>query len=388
VSSFGSQPIRVLHLGSPTGLYGAERWILALARHLPPGRVESCVAVIKDSPELEAPLCREAARLGLPTRIFTAYGKLSLPAIGQIRAFIRENGIDIVHSHGYKTDLIGRLASWGTRCKTVVTPHGWSINAGTALKLYEALDRMVFQFVDAVVPLSEDLHRGLVRVPGMRRRLRLIENGVDLADIDAAYEVPPQLQRWRREGAFVIGYIGQLITRKRIDTLLHAFRDLPVTHKYLCIVGDGPQRAELERLASKLGISEQVTFFGFRQDRLELLRGFDVFVLPSELEGIPRCLMEAMSAAVPVIASNIPGCRDIVVEGVTGLLFVPGDEGALTGKLTQLAQEPSLRERLGRAASSKIRETHSAEAMARRYVTLYEELLGVGARAQPVKETA
>jgi len=373
----GSKSIRVLHVGSPTGLYGAERWILALTKHLP-SRVESWVAVIKDSPELDAPLCQEAARLGLRTRVFTSYGKLSLSAIGQVRSFIRENSIDIAHTHGYKTDLIGRLAVRATPCKTVVTPHGWSVNAGAALGLYEALDRIVFLFVDAVVPLSAELHRGLARLPGLRRRLRLIENGVDLSDVDAASEVSPAVQRWRRDGTLILGYIGQLITRKRIDTLIRAFRELPRDRKHLCIVGDGPQRAELERLSSELEVSEQVTFFGFREDRLQLLRGFDVFVLPSELEGIPRCLMEAMSAGVAVIASDIPGCRDVVEDGATGLLFTPGNAAELTRKIAMLADNAPLRTSLALAGCKRIRNTHSAEAMAGRYLALYEELVACG----------
>src|SRR5207302_9696286 len=233
-----------------------------------------------------------AARLGLRTQVFESYGKLSLSAIGQLRRFIRKNRIDILHTHGYKTDIIGRLATCGIRCKTVTTPHGWSANAGAKLQLYEALDRMVFQFFDAIVPLSAELHGALERFPRLRPRLHLITNGVDLSDLNAAGDPPPQMREWRTEGRLVVGYIGQLIARKRVDTLIQAFQRLAVARKHLCIIGDGPQRAQLERLAGELGESDHITFFGYREDRMRLLRCFDLFVLPSELEGVPRCLME------------------------------------------------------------------------------------------------
>ena len=126
--------IRVLHLGSPTGLYGAERWILALAGHLPADRVESWIGAIRDAPDLEAPLCRVAAQMGFPTRVFTAYGRFSVAAIGQIRRFIREKQISVVHTHGYKTDIIGYLAARGTDCRTMATPHGWRASPGMRLR--------------------------------------------------------------------------------------------------------------------------------------------------------------------------------------------------------------------------------------------------------------
>jgi glycosyltransferase involved in cell wall biosynthesis len=369
-----SRRIRVLHLGSPTGLYGAERWILALAKHLPRERVHSWVAVIKDSPELEAPLCVHAAQLGLPTQVFESHGKLSLSAIAQLRAFIHENRIDVLHTHGYKMDIIGLFATVGTGCATVTTPHGWSKHAGMKLQIYETLDRLAFQFTDAIAPLSADLYDGLARWPRLRSRLHLIPNAVDLSEIDVA-SVPPRI-----EGAFVIGYIGQLIARKRIDTLIRAFHELPIPGKCLQIIGDGPQRSELERLAAALGESQRIRFFGYREDRVSLLRGFDLFVLPSELEGIPRCLMEAMGAGIAVIASAIPGCRDLVEDGATGLLFTVGDEADLAGKIEALFANPDRRAHLALAGRQRVCESYSAKSMATKYLALYDSLLRHRAR--------
>jgi len=112
----------VLQLGSPTGLYGAERWIIALAKHLRPDQVESIVGTIKDAPGDVPPLCRQAAAMGLRTEVFESHGKLSLTAVRLLNAFIRANRIDILHTHGYKTDILGWAAVRSTGCKAVSTP--------------------------------------------------------------------------------------------------------------------------------------------------------------------------------------------------------------------------------------------------------------------------
>ena len=365
-------------MGSPTGLYGAERWILALIKHLPPSEVESFVGVIKDSPELEAPLCTVAGDLGFPAHVIEAYGKLSRSAIGKLRRLLLEHQIDILHTHGYKTDLIGVLAVRGTPCKTLSTPHGWSVNAGFKLQVYEALDRLSFLFMDAVAPLSRDLFDGLESLPGLKRKLHLIENAVDLSEIDAPGETPDVLHRWHEEGRAVIGYIGQLITRKRIDTLIEAFHALDIPNKQLCLIGDGPQRQELEALSERLGEGRNVAFLGFRGDRIDFLKGFDIFVLPSELEGIPRCLMEATGAGVAVIASDIPGCREVVISEQTGLLVPPGDAEALSRQMSRLIESQTLRDRLARAGAERTRQRYSADAMAGAYTQIYRAMIEVG----------
>ena len=372
-----ARPLRVLHMGSPTGLYGAERWILALIKHLPREQIESFVGVIKDAPDLEAPLCTVASELGFKTHVIESYGKLSRSAVGQLRRVLIDHQIDILHTHGYNTDLIGSLAVRGTRCKTLSTPHGWSVNAGFKLQVYEALDRLCFLFMDAVVPLSRDLYEGLASLPGMKRKLHLIENAVDLSEIDAPGETPDILRHWHEEGRIVIGYIGQLITRKRIDTLIEAFHALDMPNKQLCLIGDGPQRHKLERLAERLGETQNIAFLGFRGDRIDFLKGFDIFVLPSELEGIPRCLMEATGAGIAVIASDIPGCRDVVLPGQTGLLVPAGDAEGLSRQMNLLIADQVFRAQLARAGAERTRQRYSADALAGAYTRLYRSMTDV-----------
>jgi len=364
----------VMQLGSPTGLYGAEHWILALIRHLDRDEVETIVSVIRDDPSLEAPLCSVAAREGFRTFVIEAPGRFNWAAVRQLRQYILENEVDVLHTHGYKMDIAGLLATRGTRCRLVTTPHGWSTGAGLALRIYEGIDRAIFPFFDAVAPLSETLHDELLSVPGVKRKLHLIRNAVDISEIDATSARAPQLAAWREEGQFIVGYVGQLITRKALEVLIDAFAGLETPKKKLVLVGDGPQRAELEAQVARLGLQADVHFFGFRSDRIAFMKSFDVFAMASRLEGIPRCLMESMAAGVSIVASDIPGCNDLVTHDSTGLLFPLDDVSALTATLTRLtdAQE---RVRLSDNARRFVVAEYSAESMARRYQELFRKLL-------------
>ena len=366
----------MLQLGSPSGLYGAERWILALVRHLSRATVETVVAVIRDDPTYgEAPLCKSAKNLNLQTVHFESHGKLSLSSIKQIREFIVKNDIDILHTHGYKTDIIGLFAVRGTRCRIISTPHGWSTKAGFKLQCYEFLDRMAFLMMDAVVPLSPRLHDGLLRIPGLRSKLHLIRNGVDLNEIEetpreAALNVPRH-----EEDTLIVGYVGQLIRRKGVNTLIRAFDSLQRSNKQLWIIGEGPQRSELEQLTEELGARNTVRFLGFREDRIALMKHLDVFVLPSSQEGIPRCLLESMAAGIPIIATQIPGCTDLVRHEITGLLFDHGNVPQLAESLVRMSGNDQLCSDIVRNARGLVTREYSAAAMAAKYERLYRGLV-------------
>ena len=364
-------PLRILHLGSPTGLYGAERWILALVRHLDPGRIDSWIAAIKDDPSLEVPLCREAQRLGLKTHVFEAYGKANFSAVSQLKNFIRQHDIQIIHAHGYKTDLIGLLATKGTPCGIVTTPHGWTQNPDLKLRCYEMLDRLIFPFMDAVVALSKGLYNSIARIPGIKNKLHLILNGVDFSEIDNNKQVTDQIVSLKAQGFFIIGYIGRLIHGKGLDVLLHAVSKLKSVAWQLVLIGEGEQGDELEDLARSLGIKDSVHFLGFREDRISFLKGFDLFVLPSRSEGTPRCLMEAMASRVPAIASDIAGCRVLIDHGKTGMLFPVDDADALAERIEKVAADKILRKSLSKAAREFVEQNFSAERMAREYEALY-----------------
>lgn len=367
--------IKILQLGSPSGLYGAERWILALIKSLPADLYDVWVGSVKDHPAEEVQVCAEARAAGFKSATFESYGKFNTNSFRLVREFIESNEIDILHTHGYKTDIIGLMATRGTTCKLISTPHGWTKEPDFKLRCYEILDRVLFPFFDAVVPLSEAMADQLRFIPLLGKKLLMIDNGVDILEIEAADTVADTITRWKEDGALVAGYIGRLIFGKGIETLLSSLATKGMENWRLALIGDGEQREELKSLAMRLGLADRVVFFGFRPDRLSFLKGFDAFVLASESEGIPRCLMEAMAARVPVVASDIPGCRYLVDHQRTGLLFETNNAGELAQALSSLVSDAHNTQKMVDAAYEHVNTYYSASRMASEYSLLYENLL-------------
>jgi glycosyltransferase involved in cell wall biosynthesis len=361
--------VRVAHILGSTGLYGAERWVLALLRYLPPIRVHATVVNLVDAANGCSEVVAAARERGFPACDFPTGGRFNPAAIVRLSRQVRLQGYTLLHSHGYKSDLVALCAARIAGVRVVSTPHGWSQEREPALAFYESLDRVLLRFVDVVCPLSPDLQDNLRRWKVPERKLRLISNALDLAEIQEA-AVPAQ----RPNGGIVVGYIGQLLRRKNLECLLTAFARLarPRSAMRLTIVGEGPLAGELRRLTASLGVEGRVWFTGYRPDRLAMLKTFDVLVLPSWQEGIPRCLMEAMAARVPVVASDIPGTRELIHDGRTGLLFRPDDPDQLAQAIATVLDRQELRQALTEHAHAHVVRHFSASRMAEAYADLYE----------------
>jgi glycosyltransferase involved in cell wall biosynthesis len=370
-----SAPIKVLHLGSPSGLYGAERWIISLISHLDSGRIESLVGAVNDGGYDDVPLCRMAQSRGFESVVIQGHGKVNLDAVRELRQYIVANRIDILHTHFYKADLIGLLAARGTNCLVMTTPHGWAVRPSPSLWVYERLTKLCFSFMDAVVPLSTGLMQSLKWTPGLSGKVTLIENAVDLSEAKQDCALDVGLAALRASGKFILGYVGRLDAGKDLETLLRAMAGDQHPNWHVVLVGAGDHGDQLRALVAELGVADRVTFTGYREDRMAFLKGFDIFVLPSLSEGTPRCLMEAMAAGIPIVASDIPGCRNLVDGSSTGLLFPVGDERALRERVVELSESAERRASIIDGARRFVEAKFSCERMAREYESLYENLM-------------
>jgi glycosyltransferase involved in cell wall biosynthesis len=361
----------VLHLIGSTGLYGAERWVLALMRALDPDTVQSTLVNLVDDEYEVSEVVVAARRRGLAAMDFYTGGRFNPFSSIRMARWVREQNVSIIHGHGFKSDLFGFLTSRMAGCAMMTTPHGWSVEKDRKLQMYEKLDRMLFRFMDLVCPLSPALKEGLSGSVHAER-LKLIYNGVDIDEVQALVSV----KRNHSEN-FVIGYIGRLVPLKNLETLLTSIQILKADrpHVRLVIVGDGPERANLENQVKHLCIEGNVEFLGFMDDAAACLSEFELFVLPSLSEGIPRCIMEAMAASVPVVVSDIPGNRSLVSNGKTGLLFTVGDSSALADKIRYMMDHPDAAQKLALCAKQKVEEEYSSRRMAGDYSGLYHELV-------------
>lgn len=377
--------IRVLQLICPTGYYGAERWVNALLTAQTDDVVEHHLAITLEPGTSEEVLNQSPLPENRQHRLAMT-SKFDLRVISRLVRLIRRERINIVHTHGYKSDILGVIAARLAGVRSVCTPHGFENSTDPKLRAYLWLGGKAFRYFDWVCPLSPQIKQELIERYRVKvKSIRLINNGVDLGEIERAIQVPaeplelngPGTSASRPEPIFTIGYIGQLISRKNLGATLTAFKDFHQNHpgSRLVLVGDGDQRAALEQQTADLGLTDVVSFLGFRSDRLALLAQFDAFVLTSSLEGIPRCIMEAMAAKVCVTAFSIPGVDVLLKDGKTGRLAPYGDTAALSRCWAELAADKTARECLANAGKAFVYAHFSATAMALSYTALYQDLM-------------
>ncbi|MBF0444521.1 MAG: TIGR03088 family PEP-CTERM/XrtA system glycosyltransferase [Magnetococcales bacterium] len=250
-------------------------------------------------------------------------------------------------------------------------------------KKYLLLRRLLIPFVDHVVAVSEDLAGWLENsVKISPDKIKLIINGIEstLPPRSKDRRLPlsnPPTPLFATPDTFIIGTVGRLWPVKDQSNLLKAFASLLSlagengNRLRLVMVGDGPQRTELEELAGKLGIQEKLWISGWRKDVGELLRGMDLFALPSQAEGTPLTIIEAMAAALPVVATNVGGVANLVIEGKTGSLVAPQNHQDLAQALFSYVNDPNLGLQQGLAGRELYLQKFTLEQMVHQYKSLF-----------------
>jgi len=366
--------IRVLQLICPAGFYGAERWVVALANNIDSAAVV-CDLALTVEPHLEnLELPEVYENSGFQAFRIAMSNAYDFRAISALVKLIRKEEIEIVHTHGYKSDILGLIVARRTGVKCISTPHGFGKPASLKHRILIGLGKFSLKFMDKVVPLSQQLVAEVKACGVSPGKIGYVQNGVDLTELDNYLidHVSPEPEKKK-----IIGYVGQLIPRKNVGDLLDIFELLWSENNALelQILGDGSDRSILEEHASKLSSGSSIKFLGFRQDRLEIMKRFNVFVMTSIDEGIPRCLMEAMAIRLPVAAYNIRGVDQLVENNINGLLAPFGEKDELARQIRRILQEPDLAKGLGHSGRETIDLKFSGRRMASEYKALYSEML-------------
>lgn len=361
----------VAHVVCPDGMYGAERWILAVGRAMARRGTPPLLVTIGASPGA-ADVHRRFAAAGLPAVLLPWGGKLSPGAIRALRRLVREHRIEVLHTHEFKSDVFGWIATRGLGVALVSTPHGWAADEGPRIAAYEAIDRAFLRGFDRILPLGRTLRDDLVARGFSGARVELLENAVDDEPLEAPFRAR-EAEDFALHGRIV--FLGRLVEPKGVFELVEGFAAarLPAGMR-LVVAGEGGARESMERRAAALGITDRVTFAGYVEDVPGLLREADAVVLPSYSEGLPRVLLEASAAGVPIVASDIPGIRDLVVDGENGLLVPPRDAPALAAALGRLFEDGERRVRLIRAARRRVEERHTADRLAAELAAAYDRV--------------
>ena len=326
--------------------------------------------------DVQEPFARQTEERGAQWLRLRPSGKLDLRTIARLENAFRQNRIAIVHTHETRAGLLGRVAakaSGRVSLHTVHTPAFFLTRSRVARWAYQRVEKLLNEFAsEAVVfvsPSIRDLYRQLGLVSP--RKSWLIPNGLekDWFEAEAGSRAP---------GCVQLLYVGRLAPEKNLPTLMRAFTRTVAAHPNarLRLVGDGPLREELGRMAGQEGLEGKVEFLGLlpREKARELMRGSDVFVLSSRFESMSYTLLEAMASGMACIATEVGGNGDLLAQGAAGILVPLGNEQALEAALRSVVASAPLRDQLGRAAREQA-SRYAVETMIASTRDLYLSLL-------------
>ena len=306
-------------------------------------------------------------------------------SIFKLAIYFRQVRPDIVHTHTSKGGVIGRIAAYLARVPYIVhTIHGFPFAEGQArakYAFYAGIEKWVGRITDVLLSQSKEDVDTAIRLGILARRGApvYIGNGIDVTKFNRARFTSVRKAEIRKSLGIknepIITIIARLTLEKGYAELIEALKscvNLPWTA--LFVGPDDGAKSIIEDMVAQYGLIGRVRMLDQRDDVDELLAITDVFVLPSYREGMPRSVIEAQAMGVPAIVTDIRGCREIVINGQTGIIVPPRNSLELGEALSRLLQDPQLRERLGRAAEHYARTRFSETSVFERIAAVYKEL--------------
>ena len=376
--------INILYVITKLELGGAQKHLLNLTRGLDKERFNPFILTAHDGllvdaarqiPGLQLVRCRFFERPIRPVKdILTLFF---------LYRFIRNNNIDIVHTHSSKAGILGRLAAKAAGVKNIIhTVHGWSFHgyqSGIAYYFYLFLEKLCASFSSQIIVVSQwDKRQASQHSVGRQDKLKLIRYNINLEEFRNKAGAIRVKEEFGLSGAdLVVGMVACFKAQKApldfIKLAAAVANDFP-NAKFI-LVGDGVLRKKVCALINKLNLKRKIILTGWRNDIASILSCLDVFVLTSLWEGLPIAVLEAMAAGVPVIATDTGGISEVVLSGKTGYLVKPHDIQALQERLKELLTNPYLRNELSKSAGLSLEsDEYSLDNMLQNTTQLYLDL--------------
>lgn len=374
--------MKVLHVIDSGGLYGAEMMLLSLMCEQAKLGLEPILASIGERAGNEKPVEEEALKRGLRVKVFRMRPGPNFFGAMQVLGFARQEQVDLLHTHGYKGNILfGFLQRKVRRMPMVATVHGWTWTGGISrMMVYEWLDSLSLARMDRVILVNEAMKDH----PRLKNRTRLavevVANGIsfdNLPNIDTdCSDLHGEIIDFCRKG-FTIGAIGRLSPEKGFDLLLEAVAGLVTEGNdiHLLLLGEGAERSMLEELVKKLGLEGRILMPGYVINARNCLPFIHLFAMPSLTEGLPIVLLEAMQVGTPIVASRVGGIPNVLDNGSAGLLIEPGNVSALKQGISEVMADQAGAGQRVQAASARVRAQYSSQIMATKYLKIYEQVV-------------
>ncbi len=353
---------------------GAEKQLTLLACRLPRDEFDVHVVALTRGGTFADELVQHGVRL----TVIGKRWKFDPMAMWRLRKLIKAEQPDIVHTWLFAANAYGRLMVGRRR-----SPRPKLIVSERCVDVWKAgwqlwLDQKLIKRTDRLIGNSVAVAEFYKSIGYPADRISVIPNGIEVPEptpfdrdtLLAELEIP--------RGAPVIGFVGRMAKQKRVDDLVFAMALVSILRPdaHLLLVGDGPERDNLMKFARDIDIDHHTRFTGHRADAAKLLRIMDLFWIASDFEGQSNSIMEAMAAGLPVIATDIPPNRELVVDGETGFLVRVGDRAGFQQFADRILADPELARRLGDAGRERMRQNFSIDKMVATHARLYREVLG------------
>ena len=368
--------MKVLHLISGGDTGGAKTHVHSLLAGLTP-RIQVKMVCFTEGPFVE-----EARALGIDTQVFP--GRNFFANLKQLTQMVRDEGFDLIHSHGSRGNMMAAFLAKKTGLPTVSTVHSdYRLDyLGRPLSrlTYGTINTLALRKLDYRIGVSDAMVDLLIERKFDPEKLFAIYNGLDFTPRTPAMRREEYLRSVGLDAdadCVIAGIAARLDPVKDIATLIRGFAKAHQTapRLRLLIAGDGQEMANLKQLAADLGVAKEVCFAGWVHDTDSFYNALDINTLTSISETFPYALTEGARAGLPTVSSKVGGVSYLIDHGSNGFLFPPGDADALAGHLVTLALDADLRKAMGQRLYEKAKREFSIEATIQRQLEIYEAIL-------------
>jgi glycosyltransferase involved in cell wall biosynthesis len=362
-----------IQLISTGGLYGAERALLELASYLKDQGWDSRVVALEGQGATR--LVDRARALGLAAEAFVPTGRLALwPMTQRLRQLLGKYPRAIVHSHGYKPDILLSVLGTSRYLPCLATCHNW-ISETRKMRLLEALDKRVLRGFDHVVAVSGKISEELTRSGVSAQKVSLIKNGISAPTVADGTRQAIRDEFGLSPRAKVVVQIGRLARSKRNDLLLSAVSSLQADiDLHVLLVGEGDQAQSLAELVKSHHLERRVHFCGYRSDIAQILVAADLLALTSEKEGLPIAILEAMAMRCPIVSTSVGEIPQVLRDPQDAWIVPPNDLSALTGAIHEALAFPEKAETRAANAYVEFLRQYSRDSMGAHYLEIYQQV--------------
>ena len=368
---------KVLQLISSIGFFGAENVLAELALELAITDFQPIIGVIKNQKNPHLELVDFARKNDIESAIFEAQRQFDLKAITSIRNFIKGNNIDIVQTHGYKSNFYALFAALFENVNLLATCHPW-IKTSPRGKAYAKIDKLLLKKFSRIVAISDQVKKEILDAGIPDNKILIVDNGINLHRFEEQFDTNEIRKQFGIPlTSQVIGTVGRLNVEKGHHILLEAAKIViqKDPSAFFVIVGDGYLKKDLSRKAEELAIEDHLLLPGILKEIPKILSVFDIFVLPSLTEGLPMALLEAMAAKKPIIASEVGAIPKVIINNETGILIKSKNVEELANAITDLLGDKDKANLITKNAYNKIAQEFSSGRMAKKYIDIYKNIL-------------